>query len=128
MFLKCVWRRGRYDRINGGVWLVELAAASREVAQGKGARSTSTNGLEVEPTLGLELDTKSEEDSRRSRSGKVERRRSSRSTKKENMYEGLRLVVRTRHLYLRLSRSRAQFAPQPLPSSLYAMFLYVGYN
>jgi hypothetical protein len=37
-------------RINGGTWVMELAADSREPALGKGARSTSARALEVEHT------------------------------------------------------------------------------
>jgi hypothetical protein len=53
--------------------VVEMAVNNREVAQGHGARSTSTAANEVERThfMGVELDTSSEERSRGERSGTV---------------------------------------------------------
>jgi hypothetical protein len=57
---------------------LELAGNNREATPGKGARSTSPIALEVEQThpssMGVELDTISEEDIRGKRSGTVWRR------------------------------------------------------
>jgi hypothetical protein len=56
--------------------VLELEADNREAAQGKGARSMSTNAHEVEHTHlgGVELDIGSKEDSRGERSGTAWRR------------------------------------------------------
>jgi hypothetical protein len=45
---RSTWWQGGYERINGVTRVLELAADNGEAAPRKGARSTSTNALEVE--------------------------------------------------------------------------------
>jgi hypothetical protein len=66
--------RERYGRIiSGGTRVLDMAADNRQAAQGKGARTTSNNDLEVEQTRprGVEPDIISHEVSHGERSGTV---------------------------------------------------------
>jgi hypothetical protein len=77
MHVKICWQEG-YGRINGGTWVLELAADNRGAMPRTGPRSTSTSAHEVDDHSssgrGVELDTSSEEDYRGERSGTVLRR------------------------------------------------------
>jgi hypothetical protein len=56
MYLRSVWWRGGYGRINGGTWALELAMVGREAAPDCGARSPSTSHVPVEPSRGARHD------------------------------------------------------------------------
>jgi hypothetical protein len=52
MYLRSVWWRGGYGRINGWTRALELAMVGREAAPRKAARSLSTSPMLVEPSQG----------------------------------------------------------------------------